>query len=186
MKLKNIVFLVSGASFLILIGVIKYLTGQDMGFLSAILIFLYGGLVGITAITEHTNFLKNLLFASVFGFIIWTIFAPAESVGNNLIIKKSEFFFIFALAVAFLEREVLNTIREALNQKKKLAMGFIGSMLILWWLVNTDMYLDWMKYLAQHYWIIIIFLLCWFTFLFFMLGRQLFRIAKLLKKNIRW
>lgn len=136
----------SGFLLVAIIGTINISFGQTLGFKSSLLVFLFGALIGIMGVSEHTSFIKNVLFMSVIGFIVWSVIAPISTVQNSMVIKKFEFWTLLLIFVAFLDIEIGNAVRRLLHKPQKLKLGFLVTLAIV---IYTCSFFG--KYIAQFW-----------------------------------
>jgi hypothetical protein len=179
-KFDTQTFIISGALILFVLSGLLHLTANDFGFRTIIILFLYGGMLGIMAKSKHTSFIKNVSFFSLIFFILWTITNPLDIVSGSTIIDNMEFWILALIAVLFLDREIWNAVRRAAGKPQTLAPTFIGSMAIL-----IVFQISGISELLFQYWqVMAVFLVFWFIILYFIVGKQLDKLGAAIIKRL--
>jgi hypothetical protein len=168
------VFSISGVVLVLLITALRYFAGgNDTSMGLTLLIFVYGGIVGILAMSPHTSFIKNMLFGSVVGLIIWSFLAPVSSIGNTTVFKNLEFWLFIVLGIAFFERQVWNSIGRMMNRPASSSLGLLGNILILIWFMNSPLWGQLRDWMSSHWYFFTIGLLIWWIVLYFLFSKAL-------------
>lgn len=119
-------FVISGLLMMGLITGIKYAVGAQAGFISLIITFLYGGLVGYMILSKHQSFIKDITIFSAIIFVLWTIFQPISTVGNSVILKKVELAALALIFFMFLDYEIRGVFKQKPKKWMKYLPGFIA------------------------------------------------------------
>lgn len=169
---QTMVFFISGAIFMVVMAAINYAVMQNMTVWNLLINFLFGGLVGHLAMSKKDTFLKNTVFIAAVAWIIWALLNPIDTVGGNLIIKKTELMAIIAFVIILVEREFVNSIRRMKDKPAKFRVGFFGAIAILILLGVSGINSAVGEFLGKHWYVLLALLLGWFIFLFIMLTKK--------------
>jgi hypothetical protein len=149
--------------------------------------FLFGGVVGLLALTEKDTFLKDLVFIGAFAWLIWALLNPISTVGGNWVVKKTELLAIIAVVVIFIERDFWNIFNRLRKKKGKFGIGLLGVIALMIFLSVSGLsglLFDW---LGKNTIVLIIIVLAWFAFLYVMINKGvkklLGRVVGLLEKK---
>ena len=187
MKLKTspeVPFFITGVLFMLLIAGIQLLVKTPIGLFGLLSSFLFGGLVGILAVTEKTSFLKDLVFFAAFAWILWAMLNPVQTVGDNLVIQSTSLLAIITFVVVFVERDIINSINRIRHKPAKFGVGFFGIILTYAFFFKTALGQMITEFMAVHWYISLGLILVWLVFLYFIISKNITRIANLLLTRI--
>lgn len=121
---------VSGLLFLMLVLGIRHATNQELSLIGLISAFLFGSLIGLLGTTQHTSFIKNIIFTGAIIWLIWAAFTPIQTVGDNWIINKPYLVLGITAFVFLAEKQFLNIFRKI--PAKKIGIGLISAWFVYW------------------------------------------------------
>lgn len=180
----SIAFFLGGFLFMVLINAIKYLTQQEVGLFSLMLVFLAGGGVSYLSLSKHTSFGKNIIFLGMVLFVVYTIVNPFEDGGGKIIINKLPLLTVIVLGIMFLESEVWNAINRWRQNPQSAAPKFIGSIL-LFLILLPQMFGEAIgKFFSDYWYLIIVFLLVWMPFVYFLFSKKLHKVGQQVVKGM--
>jgi hypothetical protein len=180
---EELVFFSTGIIFMLLIAGIKYLSKTDIGFASLMVTFLFGGVVGLLAMTPKDSFIKNVVFIFTFAWLIWAFLSPVSVVGDNWVVKSTELLAIITIVVIFLEKEFWNSFNRMRNKPARFGIGFVGSIFLAILISKFGLFQAFFSLLNKHWALWVGFVLLWVIFLFFLVTRSLSKLIKKLGKR---
>jgi len=164
---------IGAAIFAIIIGAIKYSTQTNITFGGLLVAAIFGGVVSLLAFSKKSGFTKNLVFILALVWIIWAALNPIQTVGGNWVINKTALLLIGAIFIILLEQDAVNSIREDIHKKPRMAIGFFGSLALLLFFTISHVLDPLFLWLGQHLWVLSAVLLIWFAILYFVISKTL-------------
>ena len=172
-KRLEIPALISGFIFMFLIAGIKYVTDQHIGLIGLLATFLFGAAVGIVGMSEHTSYIKNILFIATFTWLIWAAFTPIQTVGDNWVINQPYLLLGLTIFIIFAEREFLNIFRRLAKKPAKSGIGLLGFIAIYVLLGALNLLEPMWGFIGDNAIYLFIFLIIWWGIIYVLISKQL-------------
>lgn len=166
LPINPVVFIISGLLMMALILGIKYAVGAEAGFISLLVTFLYGGLVGHMIFSKHKSFIKDIVIFSAVLFVLWTIFQPISTVGNSLIFKRVEMAALGLIFFMFLDYEVRGVFKHKPKKWVKYFPGFIAIIAFMIFAPTLGITKAMGEFFTKYWYIMVGLLLVFWYFLF--------------------
>lgn len=180
----EIPFFITGIAFMLIIAGIKYIAKTEIGLITLLVAFAFGGVLGILAVTPKDTFLKNIIFIAAFAWILWAILNPIQIVGNNWIINSTALLAIITFVIIFLESDFINIFNRLRKKPAKFGLGFFGIILTWVFLSNTGLGQIIQAFLAENMYIMLIILLAWLVFLYVMINKGITKLLGIIYKKL--
>lgn len=183
---KKVSFLLGGILFTIIISALKYFMYKDITFFSTLFIFILGGLFGLVALSKETNFLKNMIFASVIFIPLWIWFEPISLSGNIYSVKRVEFITLVLLAITFTWTEIVNSILRSHGRQPSGHMGFVANIALMIFLFTSGLMDIIGAWMSDNWLYTILFLIVWWIIISIFIGLGISRLYKQYAKFMTW
>lgn len=174
-QLKNqspeLPFFLSGAVFMTVIAGIKYATQTDIGLVSLLVSFAFGGVVGLLAVSKKDTFLKDAVFVGAFAWLLWAFLTPVQTVGNSWVVQKTELLAIITVVIIFLEQDFLNLIRRLNHKESRFGVGFVGILALTIFLSISGLSQVFFEWISQSWYVLLGVFLGWLVFLYVLINK---------------